>query len=156
GREGVRTVFPEATAEFCLGRSSAGAAQHWWGESVRMQRPSVVSILAMAVRTEAAVGLCRLRPVPLAVVARVARVAGWWMCASGVGDFWRICGSVASRPSATASILLVQVGSRSSCFSAVVLIRRPHCLSTGSCQYPSAFACPSRTGRCVESIGGAD
>ncbi|KAI8917984.1 hypothetical protein BC831DRAFT_484113 [Entophlyctis helioformis] len=39
-----------------------------------MQRPSVVSILAMAVRTEAAVGLCRLRPVPLAVVARVARM----------------------------------------------------------------------------------
>ncbi|KAI8922959.1 hypothetical protein BC831DRAFT_473459 [Entophlyctis helioformis] len=37
-----------------------------------MQRPSVVSILAMAVRTEAAVGLCRLRPVPLAVVAGVA------------------------------------------------------------------------------------
>ncbi|KAI8928575.1 hypothetical protein BC831DRAFT_447799, partial [Entophlyctis helioformis] len=122
-----------------------------------MQRPSVVSILAMAVRTEAAVGLCRLRPVPLAVVAGVARVARCWLvdahwasAASGVS-----VASVASRPSATASILLVQVGSRSSCFSAEVLIRRLHCLSTGSCQYPSAFACPSRTSRCVESIGGA-
>ncbi|KAI8929953.1 hypothetical protein BC831DRAFT_441691, partial [Entophlyctis helioformis] len=36
-----------------------------------MQRPSVVSILVMAIRTEAAVGLCRQRPVPLAVVARM-------------------------------------------------------------------------------------
>ncbi|KAI8926192.1 hypothetical protein BC831DRAFT_457303, partial [Entophlyctis helioformis] len=81
----VRTVFSEATAEFCLGRSSAGAAQHWWGESVHMQRPSVVSILAMAVRTEAAVGLCRLRPGPLAVVAGVACVARRWLVDVRIG-----------------------------------------------------------------------